>query len=234
MQVRCMHAHTRALLLFWCFVRRTEKNPTTIVGGKETVSFWFGETLGHPFDRAGQIKHLASIRPLAMQAIQNRQNKQAKDLKIKIGKEIKNYPFKNVGVQKLFLAGLYWAEGAKHKKVSGLKFINTDPKLALLYLTLLRKCYNIDESKLRIGLHLHYYHKIGETKKFWSKLLNISEERFWKVYLKKRSITKKFRRNFAGICFIHYGSSDIRRELIEISEQFSELMAQHKLSSFNG
>lgn len=202
---------------------------------KSTLSFWFGDTLGHPFDRAGQIKHLARIRPLAMQAIQNRQNKQAEDLKIKIREEIKNYPFQNIGAQKLFLAGLYWTEGAKHKKVSGLKFANTDPKLSLLYLTLLRKCYTIDESKLRIGLHLHYYHKIGETKKFWSELLNVPEERFWKVYIKKRSVTKKFRRNFMGICFINYSSSDTRKELLEIADQFHEMVTgQSSLSSFNG
>jgi len=191
---------------------------------KSTLSFWFGETLGHPFDRAGQIKHLARIRPLAHVAIQKRIQNEHEVLRIKIAKEIKQYPIENVGTLKLFLSALYWAEGAKHKKVSGLKFVNTDPKLALLYLTLLRKCYNINESKLRIGLHLHYYHRIGETRKFWSQLLNVSEEHFWKVYVKKRSVTKKFRINFKGICFINYLHSNTRKELLEIADQFYQMM----------
>lgn len=191
---------------------------------KSTLSFWFGETLGHPFDRAGQIKHLASIRPLATLAVKKRIEARSSALSSRLAEEMKTYPIENIGTQKLFLSALYWAEGSKHEKVSGLIFTNTDPRLCELYIKLLRKCYQIDESKLKIRLHLHYYHGIKKTRDFWSDLLKVPESRFGKIYIKKRSVLKKFRKNFAGICFIYYGSSDIRRELMEISRQFTDLI----------
>lgn len=204
---------------------KTYRELTQIFGiPKSTLSYWFGETLGHPFDRAGQLKHLAKIRTLAHSAIQNRIEDRSKALHNRLAEEIKAYPVKDIGVQKLFLAALYWSEGAKHAGVSGLKFVNTDPKLCELYIKLLRKCYQIDESKLRIRLHLHYYHGIKETRGFWSDLLKVPENQFGKIYIKRRSILKKFRKNFAGICFIYYGNSDIRRELLEISKQFTNLI----------
>ncbi len=121
---------------------------------------------------------------------------------------------------------MYWAEGNKCEKACGTKFANTDPNLAKLYVTLLRKCYNITEVKLKIGLYVHYYHSIKKTKKFWSKMLGIPLAQFYKVYVKKRSKTKRFRKNFAGICFIYYGDSKIRKELLELGYTLQKLITK--------
>lgn len=119
---------------------------------------------------------------------------------------------------KLFLKGLlsmlYWAEGAKSENDLSVKFVNTDPKLALLFITLFRKCFEIDESRIRLRLHLHHYHKIGETKKFWSELLNVPLSQIGKIYIKKRSKTKRFRKNFMGICFIIYHDVKLQRYIL--------------------
>lgn len=191
---------------------------------KSTLSYWFGDKLDHPYDREGQLKHLANIRPLAILAKKKISIQEQSQLKSKIQAEIKSYPVNNTGLQKLFLAGLYWAEGSKHKKVGGLRFANTDPKLSLLYLSLLRKCYSIDESRLRVRLHLHYYHKIRDTKLFWSKLLSVPLNQFGKIYIKNRSKTKKFRKNFSGICFIYYFDGNVRKELLELTSQFHDFV----------
>ncbi len=214
---------------------KTYRELTRLFGiPKSTLSYWFGEKLGNPFDREGQLKHLAKIRPLAIAAKKNNIIQQQNDLREKIRDEIATYPLNNIGLQKVFLSGLYWAEGAKHEKVSGLKFANTDPKLCLLYLSLLRRCYLIDESRMRIRLHLHYYHSRREVKKFWSDLLNVSESLFGKVYEKKRSKTKKFRKNFMGICFITYLDSNIRKELMELAGQFYENIVSKRPRSSTG
>ena len=117
---------------------------------------------------------------------------------------------------------LYWSEGSKGK--GGISFVNTDPKLALLFLTLFRKCYLIDEDKLRARLYLHYYHKIKETRLFWSSLLNISESKFGKIHIKPRSKTKKFRQNFMGICSIRYYSEDLKNEILERAYFLADLI----------
>jgi hypothetical protein len=193
---------------------------------KSTLSYWFGESLGHPYDQSKQLAHLERIRPLAHLAIQKRIEHKAKTLTEKIKSELKDYPTENRGLKKLFLSALYWAEGAKHAGVNGLRFVNTDPKLSHLYITLLRQCYVIDEAKLRVRLHLHYYHGIKDTRRTWSELLKIPESQFGKIYIKKRSSSKKFRKNFGGICFIIYGNSEIRMELMELAKQYHSLVVE--------
>lgn len=187
---------------------------------KSTVSTWFGKTLKRPIDKKARHKHFSRIHRLALIALkkkwENTRREEDRLIKIKMEKELKNYPLKNNGFYKSLLSMLYWAEGDKHKNACGTKFANTDPKLAKLYATLLRKCYDVDESKFRIGLHVHYYHSIKKVRNFWSRTLNIPVAQFHKVYIKKRSKTKRFRKNFAGICFIYYGNSKIRKELLEL------------------
>jgi len=159
-------------------------------------------------------KHLEKIRPLARIAIKKKKEDRLNKIKDKVDKEVKScLLLKNIDYLKSILSMLYWAEGAKGR--GGISFVNTDPKLALLFLTLFRKCYLIDEDKLRVRLYLHYYHKIKETKSFWSGLLNISESKFGKIYIKPRSKTKKFRQNFMGICSIRYHSEDLKNEILE-------------------
>jgi len=191
---------------------------------KSTLSNWFSKKFSGIFDREKQLSHLAKIRPLAADAKKREKEKKQAILIKKISKEVKNYPLKNIGLLKSILSALYWAEGAKHEGVSGLRFVNTDPKLAKFYIALLRKCYKLDEAKFKIRLHLHYYHGIREAKKFWSDLLNIPLNQFTGIFIKKRSRKKRFRKNFMGICFINYSDSNIRKELLELTNQLCLLI----------
>ncbi|MFH1254962.1 MAG: hypothetical protein V1667_00580 [bacterium] len=194
---------------------------------KSTLSVWLSKKFEGIFDKKAQLAHLAKIRPMAIAVKKRNINYQANLLREKITREIKKYPLKNVYFLKSMLAMLYSAEGSRHKGVSGLKFANTDPKIIQLYITLLRKCYKIDEYKFRIRLHVHYYHGIKKTKQFWSTLLNIPLNQFGKIYVKKRSQTKKFRKNFMGICFIGYLDSNIRKEIMEIFNQLHSSIAEY-------
>jgi len=184
---------------------------------KSTLSVWLGEKYKGIFDRKAQLKHLKRIRLLSAETIRNRRI--ARNLiPTEKGRAIaKIVPIENVTVLKSLLAMLYWAEGSKYEGVGGLKFVNTDPRLALLYLSLLRACFLIDEKRLRIRLHVHHYHDKKKALKFWSKLLNVPQSQFWKLYVKKRSKQRRFRKNFMGICFIYYTGNAIRIELLELA-----------------
>lgn len=135
---------------------------------------------------------------------------------------------------------LYWTEGSKSKNTRGTIFTNTDPNLMLLYITLLRKCYNIEENKFRIWLRIYYYHSIKKVKNFWSKLLNIPLNQFIKNSIKKRGKTKRFRKNFAGICSVRYLDSNIRKELMETGSSLQKIVInapvaqgiEHKAADF--
>lgn len=197
---------------------------------KSTISTWFGKTLKRPIDKQARQEHFARIHELASIALkkkwESKRKEEAQLIKTKVEKELKNYPLGNIGFYKSLLAMLYWAEGGKSIRESGTKFANTDPNLARLYTTLMRICYNIDESKFRVGLNVHYYHSIKKVKKFWSKTLNIPLSQFNKVHVKKRSGTKRFRKNFAGISFIYYGNSNIRKELLELGFSLEKLITK--------
>ena len=164
--------------------------------------------------------HMKRIQKLATIAIRRERVERLEAITSRVKKEVSLFPVNNIVYLKSMLSMLYWAEGSKGR--GQIVFANTDPKLALLFLTMLRKVYRIDESKLRVRLHLHSYHNVDQSTKFWSDLLKISESKFGKIYIKERSKTKKFRENFAGICFIKYYSENLRFEILEVADQIAK------------
>lgn len=187
---------------------------------KSTLSVWF-KNAGKKPDRTRQLEHLKRVRLIAFVTIHRNKERRVALATGIAEKELGQLPLKNKSVQKAFLAMLYWAEGTKSDK-AGLRFVNTDPALAKLYISLLRSAYSLDESRIRIRIHLHYYHRHHEAIAFWSKLLDVPSSQFGKIYVKKRSVLKRFRKNFQGICFINYFDSAIRRELFSLGQQIAQ------------
>lgn len=200
---------------------------------KSTLSVWFTAARnGRVIDKSKQLEHLKRAR-LASALVKSEQRKQRLAAASSSASRIANtLPINRADVCKTMLAMLYWAEGGKQD--GNLKFTNTDPALARLFLTLMRMCYEIDESRLRVALQVHYYHRRGSVLEFWSSLLEIPESQFWKIYVKKRGVGKRFRKNFQGICNIHYSSSSIQRELLALGEALASKLEKQKLPSFNG
>lgn len=193
---------------------------------KTTLYYWITD-LKRPayITREEKLKHLERIREMGRAALKNLRMKRLKNIQERVQKEVRSCPHYNKGILKALLAFLYWAEGTKIRGT--LIFTNTDPDLILLYITLLRKCYAIDENKLRARLHLHHYHNPEESLNFWSKLTGIPKSKFGKIYIKPRSKTRKFRENFAGICFIKYYSEDLRYEVLETAYALSRKITSH-------
>ncbi len=101
---------------------------------KSTLSTWFGEDLGVFLGSKKWLEHLAGIRPLANKMKTKIRLDGLEKIRIDMEKEVLSYPVTQISFQKSLLAMLYWAEGSKHEKVSGLKFTNTDPKLTDLFI----------------------------------------------------------------------------------------------------
>lgn len=189
---------------------------------KSTLSVWLGEKYPAFFDDNARREHLRKIRTLS--AARLRRDKIARD-NIHAARGIvvaKQLPAENIEFQKALLSMLYWAEGTKHEKTCALTFANTDPRLVLLYISMLRNCFEIDEKRIRIRLHIHYYHKKKETRRYWSRLLNVPETQFGKLWIKPRSKTKKFRKNFKGICIVKYGGVALLKEVLALGEAIGE------------
>ena len=202
---------------------------------KSTLSVWLGEKYKGIFDRKAQLLHLAKTRVLASNALRNRRIERERVISERVSREVLDIPLSDIGVRKALISMLYWAEGGKTKS-SLLTFTNTNPRLAYLYITLLRRCFLIKEDKFRVRLHLHYYHKKKESVTYWSNLLDIPPSQFGKLYVKKRSSKKRFRKNFMGICFITYLDIGLRKEVLGLGYAIYDRVAksQQKPSSFNG
>lgn len=197
---------------------------------KSTLSTWIGSSPRTPSDKKKQKTHLDRIRPLAARAKSEKRQRWVEASHLAGKKEAKRIIFSKPAVKSM-LAMLYWAEGSKYEGVAGLKFVNTDPSLLSLYMRLLRMAYPIDESRLRARIHMHYYHKSKELLKFWSSTLDIPESQFNKMYVKKRSRQKRFRKNFMGICFVNYYDSTIREELLSLGRSIEKELPKQCLLS---
>lgn len=211
-------SHTKKLAEEWRSSGKTYSEIKKRFGiPKSTLSVWFGKKYAGIFTREKQLKHLTKVRVLAVAAIKRRVEHERQTTQNKVSAEIKQFPLHDMGLQKSIVAALYWSEGSKNGY--GLKFANTDPDLHTLFITLLRKCYSPDESRFRVYVYVHYYHNIDKCERFWSNLLKIPRAQFWKTYIKKRSATKRFRKNFMGICFLYHQDSKLRKEIMELAYQ---------------
>ncbi len=199
---------------------------------KGTLSTWMGINPRTPSDKKKQRAHLVRARLLASEAKRRIRRERLERIAV-IGKsEAGKLNLADRVTAKALLAMLYWAEGAKGEKAGPVKFANTDPALALLFISLLRTTYPLDEKKFRIRLHLHYYHAHKTTIDFWSKLLHVPKSQFGKIYVKKRSRRKRFRKNFSGICFVIYHDTNVRDEIMVIARTIGSRASM--LSSSSG
>lgn len=184
---------------------------------KSTLSGWLKDLpTSQKIIYTNRKEWLAKIQPMGVRAIKEKRQLEIDNIIKKVNLEVEQWDFLNdKQVQNAFLSLLYWAEGQKlPERGSPMKFANTDPRLILLFVKMLKNCYNIDPKRLKVTLHLHWYHKEKLVKKFWKDLLELEDYQFGKVYRKKRSKQKRFRKNSMGICFVIYTSVDLRQEII--------------------
>lgn len=171
------------------------------------------------FAQIGRERWIKELQPLGAQGQKRKRELKVERIIIEAKQEVAHVS-QNLEMKKAMLAMLYWAEGSKGRGM--LTFANTDPRLLLLFITLLRNCFQIDESKFRVRLHLHWYHRERVVKKYWSELLHIPENQFTKTYHKKRSKEKIFRKNIGGICFLVYNSDYLREQIVRYSFALGE------------
>ena len=109
---------------------------------------------------------------------------------------------------RILAATIYWAEGGKYPQTSAVSFCNSDPELVLFFARLIRIGFNLDESKFRVHLQIHSNQNQQETFTFWSKLLDVPENRFWKPTI--TSPTNRMKRlDYKGTCTLRYHDCDL-------------------------
>lgn len=192
---------------------------------KSTASLWLSSeknrSLYGTMTKQEWMKH---IQKMSIIALHERTINRQRDREELAKKQITNL-VTPIETKRALLALLYWAEGAKGKTV--LDFANTDPELCLIFIKLLRECYVLDETKLRIRLHLHKYHDELNQKQFWSQLLDIPTSQFnATIWKKEPNSGKRYRQNYHGICFVKYNSVDLQKKLMAYAHILGEKLTK--------
>jgi len=135
-----------------------------------------------------------------------------------------SYLSRNIKVNKesakVLTSLLYWCEGSKHPAVDFVAFSNSDPGLVKTFLQLFRTGFNPEESKIRAHLQVHTTHKYNDIVNYWSGLLNIPVNHFYKPTITKPTRRMK-RRNYCGTCTVRYYNVKLLLQIIGIFESIS-------------
>ncbi|MBU3957013.1 hypothetical protein KKI19_01890 [Patescibacteria group bacterium] len=187
---------------------------------KSTLSYWCREVKLPSFYKRKLAKINADNREKGRQvALTVNRLKRKKFLE---GLKNKNLPLikeLNQRDRKLLLTSLYLAEGAKYPVTQYLKFASIDPGMIRFFLLLLRKSFNIDESKFRIEILCRADQDLNTLVNYWQKVTNIKRRLIYKPRIDKRTIGKRTKKkDYKGVCVIDYFDTSIQLELQLLGE----------------
>lgn len=191
---------------------------------KSTLSYW-SKGIALPLFYHKKIgllnkKNMAVGRKIAIMANKIKREKYVSEIR----NCIKHLPTKlrEKDTAKIALAMLFLGEGSK-KAHATVMFGNSDPMAIKLFLSLLRYCYKINESKFRCTLQCRADQDIKKLERFWLQVTNIPSQQFYKAKIDPRTIGKPTKKpDYKGVCRIDYFSGDVFMELKQIIAVISE------------
>jgi len=125
---------------------------------------------------------------------------------------------KEKNVLKLALSMLFAGEGFKVAEETSLG--NSDPRIVKVFLKLLDIVYGVNKNRLRLYLHLRADQGVIYETNYWSNVLEIEAEYFKIAPVDKRTVGKKTYSGYHGVCVVRYYDVSIKRELLEIANNF--------------
>jgi hypothetical protein len=162
-----------------------------------------------------QLLHLAKARVLAQEArVVKRARKQEE---VKNSNQKLKHCLGDSSVSKLIIATLYLGEGSKNPNRGSIVFGNSSPKVILLFLSLLRRCYQIDETKFRCTVQCRADQDCDALNCYWSGITQIPLQQFYRARVDKRTIGVSSKNvEYKGVCRIDYFSATILLDLLMV------------------
>ena len=112
----------------------------------------------------------------------------------------------------MFALALYAGEGSKTD--GSIVFANSDPVLMRLFVSWLRREFDLDESRLRVKLYLHADLDLNRAVSFWSGVLGVPVEQFTKPYRAVVDATMRHNRHVHGCASVVYHSRSLHRRVM--------------------
>jgi len=115
---------------------------------------------------------------------------------------------------------LYWCEGSKYPSTGLVTFTSSDVDMVRLFVNLLRRGFDLNESKFRVKLQLHSDQNVEELSIYWSNQLAIPTIRFIKPTITNKT-KSRYRNNYLGTCSLRYGDYSVLLRLMGIYKRFA-------------
>lgn len=116
---------------------------------------------------------------------------------------------------KMVGVALYWGEGYKTEKSSGIDLANSDVAMVLVFLRFLREICVVDEKRLRVLLYCYSNQDTEKLVKFWSKATRIPVKQFTKPYVRKDFNNAMLDKMPYGMVHIRYSDKKLLKVIKE-------------------
>lgn len=183
---------------------------------KSTLHSWFKDVL-LPKEYNNKIaklnrEHLKKARLIGIEKSKIKRQEFLRSLdkiNLKTARLIHNYD-----TAKIALAMLCLGEASKYKASRSFSLGSTDPRIIIIFLTLLKKCFNFKQIKVQCTVQCRADQNIEELEKFWLGITKIPKTQFYKAQIDPRTIGKPtLNKNYKGVLKVDYLDIRIQLEL---------------------
>lgn len=109
---------------------------------------------------------------------------------------------------------LYWGEGYKTEKSSGIDLANSDTVMVAVFMRFLREVCGVDENRLRVLLYCYANQDQETLIEFWSNLTKIPRKQFSRPYVRKDSKDALLDKMPYGMVHIRYADKKLLKTVI--------------------
>jgi len=121
---------------------------------------------------------------------------------------------------KIALAMLCLGEASKSKSKCNHFFLgNTDPRIIILFMELLKRCFDFEMNKVRCTVQCRADQDTKELELYWQKITKVPKEQFYKTWIDKRTIGKPtLRKGYMGVLRFDYFDTKAQLDLESLAD----------------
>jgi hypothetical protein len=108
-----------------------------------------------------------------------------------------------------------WATAGEGAKTDGgVNFANSDPAMIAFFCAWFRRFFDVDESCLRLRVHLHEGLDLAAAEGFWSTVTDIPRSQFQRAYRAAADPTRRLSKHEYGCVYVRYSDARTHREVM--------------------
>lgn len=127
---------------------------------------------------------------------------------------------KNQDIAKISLAMLCLGEASKYSRTGSSFYLgSSNPKIVVLFLSLLKKCFDFKIEKVRATVQCRADQNAGALEKYWQRITKIPRRLFYKALIDPRTVGKPTKKKgYKGVLRVDYFDTKIQLELESLAD----------------